>query len=486
MSRPARSLLDAALRSARRLGDGRIWFLLSELGSRLPVVWCEQVETACLRRRRGRLEIAFSPGFAADWLDDDDAALFVLLHELLHHIDADLDRLPPDTGPHLARMHNVAADIRINRTLLELPWPDEPPLLGRFYDRDDWLMRFLLPPSLALARAEVPPTPLLRAFRTEPSSEGLAALREPLFAWARSEFASRWPDLSPRDAGLWTQAWLGTDSRRLAEELATLVPDESASSLLILLGSGIPDPDAAPLDLPADLAAKLRTLGQALGAGPGAGRRDLELEPDPELQTRLARRLQARLRRAVVADVQGRLPSLHLRAERRPVPGMPDRRMLGWLRAGQAPPFWRQLLPRWLPDAQRLHVYLDVSGSFHLQLPQVIAVLRELEPWLGPHLWQFSTEVSPLSPADLRAGRFASTCGTSLAAVITHAAERRFRRILVISDGRFETPNATWPAPNWRGELYLLLDELRTPPEPELPYGLNDNLRGVWGLEATV
>ncbi len=88
-------------------------------------------------------------------------------------------------------------------------------------------------------------------------------------------------------------------------------------------------------------------------------------------------------------------------------------------------------------------VYLDVSGSMGALLPHLVGLLAPYVAAGQARVMQFSTEVSPLPPAELRRGTLTTTGGTDIDPVLRHAlADRSVRRALLLTDGYTGAPGA--------------------------------------------
>jgi hypothetical protein len=150
----------------------------------------------------------------------------------------------------------------------------------------------------------------------------------------------------------------------------------------------------------------------------------------------------ARLRKLIgkVAGVSGRGSLRRLREDRSetttPIPTLARRslvlRALGHeplLHAGEVAARRRG------PYGDRVHVYLDVSGSMSTVLGALYAAIVDCAELVHPSVHLFSTKVVDISLADLRRGRCHTTGGTSLACVVEHLAAHRVRRALLLTDG---------------------------------------------------
>lgn len=120
------------------------------------------------------------------------------------------------------------------------------------------------------------------------------------------------------------------------------------------------------------------------------------------------------------------------------------------------------LLPQVRPEPPaRALVYLDVSGSMIGILPHIIDLLVAPARRGEITVRQFSNAVSPISAAQLAAGRLETTGGTNIDCVLADAAERSEKRVLIVTDGYVGTPSERLMEPlRQRGvRLYAALPE---------------------------
>jgi hypothetical protein len=118
------------------------------------------------------------------------------------------------------------------------------------------------------------------------------------------------------------------------------------------------------------------------------------------------------------------------------------------------PVAWR----RQVPAGQRVHVYLDVSGSMDGVKNALYGAILDSQAYVHPTVHLFSTEVADVSLSELRAGVCKSTGGTNIVCVATHMEANRVRRGLIVTDGWVGKPTDTrctffrprnWPSPFW-------------------------------------
>lgn len=83
----------------------------------------------------------------------------------------------------------------------------------------------------------------------------------------------------------------------------------------------------------------------------------------------------------------------------------------------------------------RVHVYLDVSGSMDLELPFVYGALLPLLDHIHPRVHLFSTAIDDISLSDLKEGKVSSTGGTDISLVTGHMIEHKIDKAVFITDG---------------------------------------------------
>ena len=119
-----------------------------------------------------------------------------------------------------------------------------------------------------------------------------------------------------------------------------------------------------------------------------------------------------------------------------PLPQAGDRRAHLQRLMGAEPLWWQGLQHHdGRQAAGQVAVYLDVSGSMTAWLPVLLEALTESAALVQWPLFGFSTQVHPVTRAELAAGRFRSTGGTHIGCVARHLVESRVPRAVVITDG---------------------------------------------------
>ena len=119
-----------------------------------------------------------------------------------------------------------------------------------------------------------------------------------------------------------------------------------------------------------------------------------------------------------------------------PYRSMIDRRSEVTSAMGHDPFFFQaQTQSTSLTRSERVHVYLDVSGS----MDGVIRALYEaIIPLLGsvaPKIFLFSTDISEIDHSQIKKGVLDTTGGTSIDVVTKHILKRQVKKALIVTDG---------------------------------------------------
>ncbi len=95
-----------------------------------------------------------------------------------------------------------------------------------------------------------------------------------------------------------------------------------------------------------------------------------------------------------------------------------------------------------IPNGERVHIYMDVSGSMAQLIPPLYAAIRDCSDCVFQKVHLFSTIVSDVTLAELADGKVNSTGGTSISCVVAHMQAHKVRRAVVVTDGLVGTPSA--------------------------------------------
>ncbi len=359
--------------------------------------------------------IEFGTRFLDEELNDDRDFLFVLMHEIYHHV---LGHLRHSRGDRASRtftnLANIAADMLVNRAVCEAYFPHGVPLLGRMYADDSLPSLLLLPPPCG------PGVPV-----SSPTREGiLKRIRTAL-----AEIGAN-PKLAHQVWAIYSCAWFGNvPYETLLEKLLALFAkiDSLQFMTILLIGNheGIETPDVLY---------KIARRGghggsDGCGYGPGGDEEEDRIEIEKATSDR---QLGAALRRAVEAQA-GR----YSMDEPQRIPGVvcvPGRRDAAFLAGGTFPVIYQAATPVYDP-LKLAHVYLDVSGSFDEYLPRIMGLLNGMRDQIADPIHQFSTVVADISLARLSQGAVHTSGGTDFNCILADAMARKYRQIIVITDG---------------------------------------------------
>lgn len=92
------------------------------------------------------------------------------------------------------------------------------------------------------------------------------------------------------------------------------------------------------------------------------------------------------------------------------------------------------------PAGERVHVYLDVSGSMNTIKDALYGAVLDCRGDVHPAVHLFSTKVAEVSLAELARGVCRSTGGTDIVCVAKHIAANHIRRALIVTDGYVGKP----------------------------------------------
>jgi len=350
---------------------------------------------------RSRLQI--NPQFADRMCLTDHDLVMLVLHEL-HHVALGHTRL----FPRITRVQNWAFDCVINAQLSRLfPQPCWTSLYRRSYRADQFPEALLRPPE----------------------------------GWRRTDER-------------WLPGRAGDVHRALYSDLSVSYTDLYGLLQQLLLEAG-PSFDLDPLlgnharqaqdGIAPDV---LRELREILAQWPMVDRlsgRDQgnERTSDTVEKATAQRQAVAQIRRALLSVAAiGEFGLVRGSPVSRPVPSVlpyaPRPARCDFLSAALGSP--ALLHATTLQDSQpamreRTHVYLDVSGSMHGELPLIYAALHPLLAYLHSRVHLFSTEVADISLPQLLRGVRTTTGGTDIGPVTQHMLDGRVGRAVIITDG---------------------------------------------------
>lgn len=92
---------------------------------------------------------------------------------------------------------------------------------------------------------------------------------------------------------------------------------------------------------------------------------------------------------------------------------------------------------------EKVHVYVDVSGSMNGVIGAVYGAVHDCREWVYPAIHLFSDSVSDAAPKEIRQGITRTTGGTDIACVAGHMETNKIRRACIITDGWVGKPRGS-------------------------------------------
>ena len=393
-------------------------YAISALLRLLDIVETRQVETAAVEcRLQPRLLI--NPDFVAEHAATAEKLLMLVMHEL-HHVLLGHTTL----FPHQTRLDNFVFDAVINGVICRMfPDPAYTALLTDYYDEASFPHCLLRPPP-GWPSQTGKPHGIARGLQTLPAEE--ARLAADLHAALYCDAGASYQEVS--DA-------LPKVLQKTLLDGVTLLGDhpkegmgsadghlEQRAPLLLDVVREIVERWPQPPD-----PIRGRSLASVLQNRRGT------LQRVPSYRVQLARLLQqvaragcgaGRRRAAAAFTVDSAVPTAH-------------RRTLVLQSMGLQPLLHPHtvIAARRLTAVERVHVYLDVSGSMTHWIPRLYGAAIDCQALIHPRIHLFSTEVVDVDWRQLRAAHIPTTGGTSIACVIEHMSKHRVQRAVMLTDG---------------------------------------------------
>lgn len=418
--------------SRRRRGSLRLRSLLK--GVRLEV--SETTPTLEIQAVRRGYVLRLGRSFCEEFVLTSADARAVLAHELLHAVRGHL-RTPFERHPGLRTLQNLAMDVLVNAAVLM--WGglgSHPGIFRLLYPPTEFPGCLLLPPTDLLPFTDARghwESRRLERLRTELLTE--PGLEQEVTDAVGRHFASLGVRHAEAFARAYRDGWMHFPEpaaywERLRALFVAEYGTDPAPLEIVLLGN---HGEAARRDKVAGRDAPACALGEQIGDAEAWFAESVPPQPTRADLDRFGRQVVTALDRAA----EGASPSQHTATIPTPIP-MPGRRDLPLIALGQYPAIWHPARRRVEPERMGIRVYIDVSGSMNALCPLLFALTRALGPRLDLPVWAWSLgPPAPISAEDLAAGRYLTRGGTDFGPTATHAVERGFRRILVLTDGHF-------------------------------------------------
>jgi hypothetical protein len=394
-------------------------YALSGLLRLVDVVETEAVPTAAVECH-AQPRLLVNPAFVAQHAATPEKLMMLVLHEIHHVLLGHTRRL---AGPTPA--DNFVFDAVINALLCRLfPQPAYTALFRDFYRDDAFPACLLRPPEGWDPRVRIVPVPPALQAR------GMGPARQVYTSLYSTEGASY------EDVRHVLRAFLQRRACRL--EGVRLLGDHEGGSNASSQGGGA----SASADAFAQGVADIVRQWPA-PPDPVKGTSLQELLRDSRLQVHRPPGVRRLLRDLISRVARGGAEQRSVRrwvpaplAVETPIP-VPDRRAATCRALGLTPLLYRGEVPalQRLPVQERVHVYVDVSGSMEAIKGPLYGAVLDCEALVHPQVHLFSTQVAEVTPAQLRAGICRSTGGTDIQCVTRHMARHRVRRAVLLTDG---------------------------------------------------
>ena len=388
-------------------------YALSALLRLMDIVESTDVPTAAVECRvQPRLLV--NPEFVARHAHTAETLLMLVMHEL-HHVLLGHTTM----FPRVTKVQNFVFDAVINGLVCRMfPGKDHTAFFTDYYSADSFPQCLLRPPPGWPDGTDMAP--------------GIAALPEPQRGWVNEVHQALY---SPT----------GATYKEVFDALPMLLHNQAIGAVPLLGGHGDDSaPDGQLEHHSPVLFDVVRGLVEQWPQPPdpirGHSLADMldATRVEPRRLTSNRAVLRGLIRKVAGCSSSGaiyRLRTDQMEAQT-PIPALGRRsvvlRALGYeplLYTGHAP--WRHAVR----SGERVHVYLDVSGSLDQVRGALYGAVLDCEALVHPTVHLFSTEIANYSLADLRRGLCKSTGGTDIACVAEHMAENRVRRALLITDG---------------------------------------------------
>jgi hypothetical protein len=389
-------------------------YALAALLQLLEIVESTEVETAAVECRL-EPRMIINPSFVETWAATPEQLLMLVMHEL-HHVLLGHTRL----FPRVTHVDNLVFDAVINALLCRMfPEPEFTSFFTNFYDDASFPACLLRPPAGWRPDEEAAIPPALAGDERYPLAEVYQALYSPagvgydeLYAIFRASLAAGEIDViligdhgdgsdTSSSGDLQERSPLLFDIVRSIVERWPQPPDPIA-------GRSLAEMLREEQVRPARIVSNRSVLGRLLrrvGGTAAAGHLNRSVHDDT---MQITQPVFARDRTAAIRAALGMSTLLYQHA-------LPHPRLT---RAGE-----------------RVHVYLDVSGSIGTMKGALYAAVLDCHGIVHPSIHLFSTRIASITLAQLRRGECHTTGGTDISCVAQHMRENRVRRAAIITDG---------------------------------------------------
>jgi hypothetical protein len=426
------------------------------------VVVNDQMDTACVHDSERGVILEFSQKFVDRYLSDAESKKFVLWHEILHVINGDLFKIGSVFGKY-PEVVNIAMDIFINRELIGWEFDGRvPQVIRKMYKQSEFPANLLLPPAVLgreiqnkelvkglerqfihpIRKKYLPWDPMGRdSFNFEEAKRVFGGIFQRSMAPEPEEFAE-----------LYLLGWLGRISfseflKRLVDLLVRNGLIRSLQNLVFI----IKHDNRSRKKLKIRVRKGREKQGgfsteSSSGSVKAAKTKNSKAQDQVIAAIRTVLVQDNTLRHAGMAEIQ--FPSV--------IPSF-GRRETYMLQAGMNPVFYTCSTRVMDRTEEGVHLYLDVSGSMDELVPFWLSLIHQLKDQIGPQIWGFSNKVFKTTMKEVAAGQFQTTYGTDLDCVARHALEKRFKKILVVTDGQLGIKETNMTRLSKEAELNMII-----------------------------
>ena len=390
-------------------------YALSGLLRLMDIVESDSVPTAAVECR-AQPRLLINPTFVKRHAAKPEQLLMLIMHELHHVLLGHTTLFPTVTS-----IDNFVFDSVINALISRMfPEPDHLSFLTDYYSDHKFPECMLRPPSRWNGKEVVTPP---KAIRELPGRVGIqvAEIYQNLYSEtgvSYEEIHDIFPELLTEDAlaGVRLLGGHGGNGANTGEfenrspvlfEVVRSIVEEWPQPPNPIRGRSFGEvlqvSEISPRPIPSNRT-QLRGLLRRLGERHTGGRVRRIGDEDTQLQTPLP----VFDRRSIVLRALGEKPLLHSTTS---------------------------TLSRMTSAGDRVHVYVDVSGSMKGVVGAVYAAINDCREWVHPVVHTFSDTVSDAKRSEIVRGIVRSTGGTDIACVAKHMANHRVRRACIVTDG---------------------------------------------------
>ena len=397
-------------------------YALAGLLRLMDIVESDTVPTAAVECRI-QPKLLVNPEFVREHAETSEKLLMLVMHEL-HHVLLGHTTLFPTVTP----IQNFVFDAVINGIICRMfPAPEYTSFLTDYYDANAFPHFLLRPPRGWPNRVEnADAIPGI----TKAAARRVREVHSALYSEAGATYKEVFdllPKLLTEDAIKGVPLIGGH-----GEEGATAGDFEHRAPVLFDVVRGIVEEWPQPPD-----PIQGRSLADVL--------EDTTIKPHRTTSSRAV--LRGLIRKVAGSHAHGavRRTRLDTMSVPTPIPGL-DRRSAVLRVLGHEPLLYTGEVPvrRTARTGERVHVYLDVSGSMAAVKDALYGAVLDCREYVHPQVHLFSTKVADITLAELSRGVCKSTGGTNIACVAEHMADNRVRRTLVITDGWVGTPRGRY------------------------------------------